>query len=670
MNPEHLTSLKQAADLIKLGKTKPARGLIIDVLRADPDNVQAWYMLSFAVPKVDRQIYALQQTIRLEPDHQKAISRLEKLGGEIPDPSKNKETAEPFLSPIDPPTPEPTQRVADPTEEDLLSQRLFGESISEEKISAPGEEQEQSSKPPVFYHEIAEQVDPDTTDQTGEETEIPTGDIPHQIIFGIPRKFFLIGIGFLIILFLVILGFSPQLIDLIKNASPNQQAGISTLESQIQPTETSLPQPTATTIPPTPTFVPTKTPLVRELFTTSDLQPPAEDSISEIESIETGIKSLLNISTGSDPTVFTISEPRLQPLIWDFAKLDGFANQVQNNQKFFEILGLAEPGNDFSSFYQNIWIDPNGTLFLPEQNIIALVGFEFSDYQKYSFAQAYVQSVRNQQYSYNIFDLYPPCLAPSEECEINLALVKGESSFTAWQWALEALDEQVLNTIDLAARKLYISPVFSPPAVMESIRLFPYDQGYTFVEKVFEQGGWESVENLYTNPPTTTEQILHPEKYFSSEVGADIDFSDLSTILPSEWQPIFQDSLGEWKTYLLLTAGTNLFTRINENDAQLASEGWNGDYTQIFTTLTGKSIVIAHWKFDSLEDTAEFNSAFGQYTSSRVNGETIELNGFSCIKDISQISCLITQGDNVIWLFGPDSETIELILENYAFFTN
>lgn len=664
MNPEHLTSLKQAADLIKAGRTKPARALIIEVLREDPDNAQAWYMLSFSVPRTDRQIYALEQTIRLAPDHQKAIDRLKKLGGNLPDQIEEQGTMPTESQTGATPAAQPFQSEKYPPEEDLLSQRLFGETTTEKKPEKP--QAEQPHKTPVFYHEIAEQSEKDKISQTDEDEELRP-NVQGQKIFGIPRKFFLIGAGILLVGLIAIFVLSPTLLDLLENTSPAQQAGISTLETQLQFTETPLPTPTNTSIPPTPTSLPTFTPVPEILFSTSELQPPSEDSLVQIEIIESGIQSMLGIAPNAVPEVFSVSEPNLQTLARDFSKLEGFEENVRKNQKIFEILGLAQSGDDFSSFYQNLWVDPNGTLYLPENDSIVIVGFDISEYQQYSFTQAYVQSIRNQQHSYASIGLFPPCLELLEKCDVILAFAKGEAAFTALQWAVENQGEEISNTIQQTFKKLYFVPVYTPATIMEGLRLFPYEQGFAFAEQVFEQESWQGIDNLYNNPPTTTEQILHPEKYFEGEVGATIDWTDLSPVLPGEYSPLFQDSLGEWKTYLLLTAGTNTFARLTAAEAQLASAGWNGDITQVFTSSTGQSLVLAHWDFDTETDTAEFFSAFGQYASRRIVGETIMISDHSCLQDSTQVSCIILKGSNVIWLFGTDPEIVELALENYQF---
>lgn len=663
MNPEHLSSLKQAAELIKSGKTKPARGLLINILREDPDNAQAWYMLSFTVPNRDKQIYALQQVIRLVPDHQKAINRLSKLGAHTPQGSitgkteRSIEASNSISSKKDPETPG----------EDLLSQRLFGEASSVEKPQKIVKEEVKETKPPVFYDEIAEQSEYSQDDTYQEDSAQANIEKSRRKILGIPLNFFIVFVVIAIIGLTAILVSSPKIIDLLKNSSPELQAGINTLESQPRSTETLLPQNTPTKTSPTTTPQPTETPIALNLFSTSDLLPASDEALFAFETIQSEIQSILNTSINSDPSIYQISDSRLQTFIWDFSKLQGYEEQVKQNQKFFEILGLANPGDDFSSFYQNLWVDPNGTLFLPDKQIIAIVGFDFSEYQKYSFAQAYSQFIQSQQYPEEISQFYPACFNLTEQCEINLAIFKGDAAFTAWQWAGQTYDEETLIKLNQTNKKLFYNPIFSPPPVMEAIRLFPYEYGIKFIDEVYQQSGWEGIKNIYTQLPSTTEQILHPEKYLAGEIGETVNSTNLSDFLSTEWQPIFQGPLGEWKTYLLLYAGTNPGASVDNETAKQAAAGWNGDLIQVFYKPTGESVISAHWKFDTATDKEEFLSALNFYTNQRFAGDVVNLSSISCQDNGNQISCLISKDNDIVWVVGPDSQTVELILENYNF---
>ena len=43
--------------------------------------------------------------------------------------------------------------------------------------------------------------------------------------------------------------------------------------------------------------------------------------------------------------------------------------------------------------------------------------------------------------------------------------------------------------------------------------IFPYLRGMVFCVKLTNEGGWKAIDEAYKNPPVSTEQILHPEKY-------------------------------------------------------------------------------------------------------------------------------------------------------------
>jgi hypothetical protein len=45
--------------------------------------------------------------------------------------------------------------------------------------------------------------------------------------------------------------------------------------------------------------------------------------------------------------------------------------------------------------------------------------------------------------------------------------------------------------------------------------LFPYREGSQFALWALKAKGWQGVNALYANPPLSTAQILHPEKYFA-----------------------------------------------------------------------------------------------------------------------------------------------------------
>ena len=78
--------LQQAIVATRSGRKKDAQHLLIDTLRDNPDDADAWYLLSQLVESENRQVSYLKKTVDIDPTHPKAKQRLMQLGA-IPVPA-------------------------------------------------------------------------------------------------------------------------------------------------------------------------------------------------------------------------------------------------------------------------------------------------------------------------------------------------------------------------------------------------------------------------------------------------------------------------------------------------------------------------------------------------------------------------------------------------------
>ncbi len=71
--------LKQAMDATRSGHTKEAQLLLTQILQENPNEPQAWYLLSMLVESENKKISYLEKVITLNPSHQKAQEQLTQL---------------------------------------------------------------------------------------------------------------------------------------------------------------------------------------------------------------------------------------------------------------------------------------------------------------------------------------------------------------------------------------------------------------------------------------------------------------------------------------------------------------------------------------------------------------------------------------------------------------
>lgn len=169
-----------------------------------------------------------------------------------------------------------------------------------------------------------------------------------------------------------------------------------------------------------------------------------------------------------------------------------------------------------------------------------------------------------------------------------IKLQKAQSS------SLEGLDDDMRQAIDAMDR----IPHFILVPLIDS-----YIRGTLPVMEAFSAGGWDAVAKLYSQPPESTEQVLHPStKLFPARDYPTV--LHLPAALPGldGYKTAHSDVLGElqWRTY---------FGTWEVPGAADAAEGWDGDrYTMLVNGDATAAVIATTW--DSPADAEQFEKAY------------------------------------------------------------
>ncbi|MGQ0641364.1 MAG: hypothetical protein ACT4P6_11445 [Gemmatimonadaceae bacterium] len=137
-------------------------------------------------------------------------------------------------------------------------------------------------------------------------------------------------------------------------------------------------------------------------------------------------------------------------------------------------------------------------------------------------------------------------------------------------------------------------PLFAnAPFVIQETLLFPYLSGAEFIRRAKEK---RPNANLLTDVPASTEQIVHPEKFFESRD----DPTAITLPPPRVGKVLYENTLGEFETRLLL------YQHLKDQSAAIrGAAGWDGDRYQFIEVGRGEALAwISIW--DSSVDAAEF----------------------------------------------------------------
>lgn len=141
------------------------------------------------------------------------------------------------------------------------------------------------------------------------------------------------------------------------------------------------------------------------------------------------------------------------------------------------------------------------------------------------------------------------------------------------------------------------------PRVLIRTGDFPWRRGAIFALALHARGGFAEIDKAYARLPASTEQILHPAKYFANEAPSKIDLAPaVDALKAAGWAEAFRSTLGE------LGAAMALETHFPREDLAAASEGWAGDTLAVFEKEGLAPLVLWATAWDRDEDAAEFHA--------------------------------------------------------------
>jgi hypothetical protein len=142
------------------------------------------------------------------------------------------------------------------------------------------------------------------------------------------------------------------------------------------------------------------------------------------------------------------------------------------------------------------------------------------------------------------------------------------------------------------------------PAWIRDNLAFSYFQGFAFCVSARRRGGQPLLDYAFTtDPPRSTEQILHPEKWHTRrDDPVVLRFPDLAAELRG-YRKAAEGEMGELGLRILLRQALR-----SREQADAAAAGWGGDRFAVYEKDGGRLVVwIAEW--DAEADAGEFRDA-------------------------------------------------------------
>ncbi len=174
------------------------------------------------------------------------------------------------------------------------------------------------------------------------------------------------------------------------------------------------------------------------------------------------------------------------------------------------------------------------------------------------------------------------------------SLVEGDASLASLYWMQGHLSLADLGEIVKAAMDPVPQAALDAlPPIARATMNFPYETGLSFVMGLQQKGGWEAVDAAWKDPPVSTEQLIHPEKYAAHEKPVDVALpAGLAKRLGAGWGLALEDTFGE------LGLRTWLAQANDKDAADAAAAGWGGDRVGLYRGPDGAWAIVIRTAWD------------------------------------------------------------------------
>src|SRR3954447_3514397 len=289
-------------------------------------------------------------------------------------------------------------------------------------------------------------------------------------------------------------------------------------------------------------------------------------------------------------------------------------SEIEKTTKILRALGLIPKNTDVAKAEESLLGDAVAGFYDPKTKALVVRGVKLTPYVRQVMVHELTHALQDQWFGIDRPDIDK---ANDEQPDGFQALVEGDAVRVDGEYRA-SLPRAEQRQAEQEENSQAGGVDASVPPVLIELLTFPYQVGPDFTRALLRAGGTSRLDAAFGKPPTTTEQLLHPEKFLAGE-GA-----KPAAAPNADRKTIDTGVLGEFGLGVVLEQGISDGT-LSADDVQRASTGWGGDqyvaWDQGSSTCVRDGIVM-----DTPQDQDELFGAFKRFATTR-RGVSVSASG-------------------------------------------
>ncbi len=375
-----------------------------------------------------------------------------------------------------------------------------------------------------------------------------------------------------------------------------------------------------------------------------DVAEALEAEIAELAAVAEDIRGLRFLEP---PEVTVVTKAEMEARVQDRIDEELTPEDVDVETRLLQLLGLLDQGVDLKQLYQDVL----GEVVVGQYDgdtaelVVASDDAELSPLSKSNVVHELIHALSDQHFDH--FAIWREMLDAEryDEAAAYQALLEGEATYFQALYAAERLSTAERLELALEVNRTDADAFRASPYFLQESLMFPYLEGFQFVLRLIESGGVEAVNQAYEQPPTSTEQIIHPARYFDGEGAEPVTLAAFE--VPG--YDLYEESVwGELSLRLM-------FGQVEDPGlAAQVGDGWGGDVYRVLFDEDDVLFVLSY-RADTDRDAAELAAALEGYTAAIGGGEGSEVDGLVVFEGENTFAAVDRDGEQVVFVAATDA---------------
>lgn len=328
---------------------------------------------------------------------------------------------------------------------------------------------------------------------------------------------------------------------------------------------------------------------------------PADESAAEPTALELALQEIAaqvsvirDLPSLEDIATDVVSPAEMSELILELGAESEALEQTEAAQRVLVALRHLEDGADLAALRDDLLSSSVVGLYDPQTGIayISSDADPLGPAAAVTAAHELLHALQDQHFDLGRIDDIAD--EDGDAALAFLALVEGDAVIVEEEWAaIHQTEEQRAaaaseQAADIADQLAVLAE--APSYLIESL-VFPYVAGERFVAALIEAGGYEAVDAALDDPPTTTLEILDPERYLTGDFAPVV--VDPGSAPGSDWEPLLESSFGVFDLLALFGSASSP----EAAQGSTAWPSWEGGALEAWARGE-ETVVAAGWAFD------------------------------------------------------------------------